>query len=134
MSLEQPDERPQRPVIDHVGIEVADLDASIVFYDAIASRLGIRQIHRSASSVAYGKHSPVLWIVSRGRGPAPAFGHIALAAAGRPAVDAAYAAGLEHGGRDNGAPALRPHYHRNYYSAYLLDPDDYRVEVVTGSH
>lgn len=134
MSPAQPDERPYRPVIDHVGIEVADLDASIEFYDAVFSWLGIRQVHRSHSSVAYGKHSPVLWIVSRGRGPAPAFGHLAIAAAGRPAVDAAYAAGLEHGGSDSGAPGLRPDYHKNYYAAYVLDPDGYRVEFVTGSH
>jgi catechol 2,3-dioxygenase-like lactoylglutathione lyase family enzyme len=134
MSQAQPDERPYRPVIDHVGIEVADLEVSIVFYDAVFSRLGIRQVHRSGSSVAYGKHSPVLWIVRRGRGPAPAFGHIAIAAAGRRAVDAAYAAGLEHGGADNGAPGLRPSYGKNYYAAYMFDPDGYRVEFMSGSH
>ena len=134
MSPDQPDERPLRPVIDHVGIEVTDLDASIEFYDAVFSCLGIRQVYRSANSVAYGKHSPVLWVVKRGRGPGPSFGHIAIAAAGRRAVEAAYAAGIEHGGWDNGAPGLREDYGKNYYAAYLTDPDGYRIEVVSGSH
>lgn len=134
MPVSKPDERPQRPVIDHVGFEVADLDASIAFYDAVFSRLGVRQVFRSESAVAYGKHRPVLWIVRRGRGPGTSYGHIAISAAGRRAVDAAYAAGLEHGGTDNGAPGLRPHYGRNYYAAYMFDPDGYRIEFVSGSH
>lgn len=134
MSPEQPDERPVQPVIDHVGIEVTDLDAAIEFYDAVFSCLGIRQVHRSPNAVAYGKHSPVLWVVRRGRGPGPSFGHLAIAAVGRRAVEAAHAAGIEHGGWDNGAPGLREDYGKNYYAAYLRDPDGYRIEVVSGSH
>jgi catechol 2,3-dioxygenase-like lactoylglutathione lyase family enzyme len=135
MSLEPLEEAPApRPVIDHVGFEVADLDASAAFYDAVFAVMGVRQVFRSANAIAYGRHTPVLWIVRRGRGPAPAFGHLALAAAGRPAVNAAYAAALKHGGSDNGEPALRPHYGKNYYAAYVHDPDGYRVEFVSGSH
>jgi catechol 2,3-dioxygenase-like lactoylglutathione lyase family enzyme len=135
MSQEPDNERPApRPVIDHVSLEVSDLDSSTAFYDAVFAVVGVRKIFRSASAAAYGRHAPVVWIVQRGRGPAPAYGHLAIAAAGRPAVLAAYAAGLEHGGRDDGTPGPRPDYGAHYYAAYLLDPDGYRVEFVTGSH
>ena len=69
----------------------------------------------------------------RGRPPAPGYGHVALGASGRAAVDAAHAAGLAAGGADDGAPGPRPDYGPRYYAAYLLDPDGLRVEVVTGS-
>jgi catechol 2,3-dioxygenase-like lactoylglutathione lyase family enzyme len=74
------------------------------------------------------------WIVARGRTPAPGYGHVALKAAGRAAVDAAHAAGLSAGGRDDGPPGPRPQYGQSYYAAYLLDPDGLRVEVVSGAH
>ena len=56
--------------------------------------------------------------------------HIALSAKSRADVDAFYAAAMAAGGRDNGAPGLRPHYHPNYYGAYVLDPDGHNVEAV----
>jgi catechol 2,3-dioxygenase-like lactoylglutathione lyase family enzyme len=121
-------------VLDHVGLEVADLARSARFYDALFSRLGIRRIHDGPSAIAYGRHEPRFWIVARQRPPAPGFGHIAIAAAGRVAVDAAYAAALDAGGRDDGPPALRPQYGPRYYAAYLLDPDGLRIELVTGGH
>jgi len=71
---------------------------------------------------------------SRGRTPGPGFGHVAITAHGRPAVNAAYEAALAAGGTDDGAPGPRHQYGPRYYSAYLLDPDGLRVEVVTGSH
>jgi catechol 2,3-dioxygenase-like lactoylglutathione lyase family enzyme len=74
-----------------------------------------------------------LWIVSRGHPTGPSYGHIALEAVGRVAVDAAYSAGLKAGGEDDGPPGPRPQYGPRYYAGFLLDPDGYRVEVVTGS-
>jgi catechol 2,3-dioxygenase-like lactoylglutathione lyase family enzyme len=124
-------------MIDHVGFEVADLARSARFYDALFSRLGIRRIHEFEAAIAYGSHEPRFWIVSRGRPPAPGYGHCAIQASGRVAVDAAYAAALEAGGRDDGVggpPSLRPQYGPRYYAAYLLDPDGLRVEVVAGGH
>jgi predicted lactoylglutathione lyase len=56
--------------------------------------------------------------------------HVALVASSRAAVDAFYAAALKAGGRDNGAPGLRPHYHANYYGAFVFDPDGNNVEAV----
>jgi predicted lactoylglutathione lyase len=56
--------------------------------------------------------------------------HIALQAATHAEVDAFYAAALRAGGTDNGAPGLRPHYHHNYYAAYVLDPEGHNIEAV----
>ena len=121
-------------MIDHVGFEVSDLARSARFYDALFSRLGIRRVHESDAAIAYGSHEPRFWIVHRGRTPQPGYGHVAIQATGRVAVDAAYAAALSSGGRDDGPPALRPHYGARYYAAYLLDPDGLRIEVVAGGH
>ena len=121
-------------MLDHIGLEVADLARSARFYDALFSRLGIRRVHEGASAIAYGKHEPRFWIVQRGRAPAPGFGHVAIAASGRVAVDAAYTAGIRAGGQDDGPPGLRPQYGPRYYAAYLLDPDGLRIEVVAGGH
>jgi catechol 2,3-dioxygenase-like lactoylglutathione lyase family enzyme len=124
-------------VLDHVGFEVSDLATSARFYDAVFSRLGVRRVHESEAAIAYGSHEPRFWIVQRGRAPAPGYGHVAIQATGRVAVDAAYAAALGAGGRDDGdsgPPALRPQYGPRYYAAYVLDPDGLRVEVVAGGH
>jgi catechol 2,3-dioxygenase-like lactoylglutathione lyase family enzyme len=119
-------------MIDHVGFEVSDLTRSARFYDAIFGPLGARRMVESEHAVAYGVSRPVLWIVVRGREPGPAYGHVALEAIGKAAVDAAYRAGLANGGRDDGPPGPRPQYGGGrYYAAYLLDPDELRVEVVS---
>jgi catechol 2,3-dioxygenase-like lactoylglutathione lyase family enzyme len=119
-------------VIAHLGLEVADLERSARFFDALLHPLGARRMFEGPGAVAYGVDAPTLWVVARGRAPAPGFGHVAIRAAGRAAVDAAHAAGLAAGGRDDGAPGPRPQYGPSYYAAYLTDPDGYRVEVVSG--
>jgi catechol 2,3-dioxygenase-like lactoylglutathione lyase family enzyme len=121
-------------VLDHVGFEVSDLARSAAFYDALFHPLGGRRIFESPDAIGYGINDARLWIVARGRPPAPGFGHVAISAHGRPAVNAAYEAALAAGGTDDGAPGPRHQYGPRYYSAYLLDPDGLRVEVVTGSH
>ncbi len=63
------------------------------------------------------------------RGPVAGF-HVAFSASSREAVDRFHAAALEAGGRDNGAPGLRPKYHEGYYGAYVFDPDGNNVEAV----
>ena len=70
----------------------------------------------SEHAVAYGINAPVVWIVVRGRPPAPGYGHVALQASGKAAVDAAYAAGLANGGTDDGPPGRRPQYGARYYA------------------
>jgi catechol 2,3-dioxygenase-like lactoylglutathione lyase family enzyme len=118
-------------VIAHLGFEVSHLARSARFYDAVFYALGARRLHEAARAVAYGTEEPLFWIVARGRGPAPEYGHVALRAAGRAAVDAAHAAGLRGGGTDDGAPGPRPQYGARAYAAYLKDPDGLRVEVVS---
>jgi catechol 2,3-dioxygenase-like lactoylglutathione lyase family enzyme len=120
-------------VIDHLGLEVADLERSARFYDALFFPLGIRRMFEAERAIAYGLDDARFWITERGRPPERAFGHVAFEASGKAAVDAAYAAGLEAGGRSDGAPGPRHQYGPRYYAAYLLDPDGLRVEVVSGS-
>jgi len=117
-------------VIAHVGFEVTDLSRSARFYDAVLFALGARRLHEAARAIAYGREEPMLWIVDRGRVPAPGYGHVALRAKGRAAVHAAHAAGLANGGLDDGAPGPRPQYGPRVYAAYLRDPDGLRIEVV----
>jgi catechol 2,3-dioxygenase-like lactoylglutathione lyase family enzyme len=118
-------------MIDHIGLEVSELGRSARFYDAVFGALGARRIHASDHGVAYGVTGPVVWIVVRGRAPAPGYGHLALRASGKAAVDAAHSAGLANGGHQDGAPGLRPQYGSRYYAGYMRDPDGLRVEVVS---
>jgi catechol 2,3-dioxygenase-like lactoylglutathione lyase family enzyme len=75
-------------MIVHIGFEVSDLARSARFYDAVFHALGARRTFESARAVAYGRDHEQFWIVDRGRPPAPGYGHVALAAAGRAAVAA----------------------------------------------
>ena len=117
-------------MIDHLAFEVSDLAGSARFYDATFFALGVRRMHDSANHVAYGVDYPTFWIVERGRGTAPGYGHVALAATGKAAVEAAYAAGMKAGGTDDGPPGPRPQYGERYYACYMRDPDELRVEIV----
>ncbi len=116
-------------MIDHVGYEVTDLVTSGRFYDALFFALGIRRLHENEHVIGWGVTEPVFWLTAR-HDPAPGYGHIAFRAAGKAAVEAAHAAGLQAGGSDDGAPGPRPQYGPRYYAAYLRDPDGLRIEIV----
>ena len=118
-------------MIDHIGFEVSDLKLSSSFYDALFFALGARRMFESEFALAYGVNAPEFWLVTRDRPPAAGYGHIALRASGKAAVDAAHRAGLASGGTDDGAPGPRPQYGRRYYAGYLRDPDGLRVEIVS---
>jgi catechol 2,3-dioxygenase-like lactoylglutathione lyase family enzyme len=120
-------------MIVHIAFEVSDLARSAQFYDAIFHALGARRMFENEGAIAYGRDQEQVWIVARGRTPAPGYGHVALAAAGRAAVNGAHEAGLANGGTDDGAPGARPQYGTHYYAAYLKDPDGLRVELVSGA-
>lgn len=117
-------------MLDHVTIRVGDLERSKAFYDQLLAALGITRLYADGESFAgYGVgRRAFFWI---GLSADVVTGtHVAFAAPDRAAVDRFHAAGLSAGGRDNGAPGLRPHYHPDYYGAFLLDPDGHNVEAV----
>jgi catechol 2,3-dioxygenase-like lactoylglutathione lyase family enzyme len=120
-------------VFAHIGFEVSDLERSAAFYDAVFHRLGARRMVTSEYAIAWGHTQARFWVTARGRPSAPGYGHVAIEAVGKAAVDAAHAAGIAAGGRDDGAPGPRPQYGPRYYAAYLLDPDGLRVELVSGA-
>jgi predicted lactoylglutathione lyase len=71
---------------------------------------------------------PSLWLFETKETPAHL--HLAFVATSHTEVDAFYKAGLAAGGKDNGAPGLRPHYHPNYYGAFVIGPDGHNIEAV----
>jgi catechol 2,3-dioxygenase-like lactoylglutathione lyase family enzyme len=115
-------------MFDHVQLRVKDLNSSKRFYAAALAPLGFTVQYESGGYVGLGpKGAPALWL---GEGESRGSVHIALAAADRDAVKAFYAAAIPAGGKDNGAPGLRPDYHANYYAAFVKDPDGNNVEAV----
>ncbi len=123
-------------MLDHVGFTISDYDRSKRFYEAALAPLGIALLFEvtkeqtgaeaHAGFGAAGK--PFFWI---GTGNRPAQStHIALAVSDRATVDAFHRAALAAGGTDNGAPGPRPHYHPDYYGAYVRDPDGNNIEAV----
>ena len=124
-------------MLDHVGFAVADAERSRRFYEQALAPLGISLImsvtpeQTEAGGTAHGFGSdgkPYFWFGDNervGEGT-----HVAFTAESRAKVDAFYEAALAAGGRDNGAPGLRPHYHPNYYGAFVHDPDAINVEAV----
>ena len=119
-------------MIHHVSIEASDLERSGAFYDATLAALGWRRHADSDRGVELGDpKAGVLRLPERrcdaGLGPR------LLRRERDPAVKAAWEAGIEAGGTDDGEPGSRPQYGAGYYSAYLLDPDGYRVEIAVSS-
>jgi catechol 2,3-dioxygenase-like lactoylglutathione lyase family enzyme len=119
-------------MLNHVSIGVRDLARTRRFYDAALKPLGYRCVSESPGSLGYGAKAVVLWITPADR-PVPADEasglHFCFDAPTRKSVDAFHAAALAQGGRDNGKPGLRPDYDANYYAAFAVDPDGYRLEA-----
>jgi catechol 2,3-dioxygenase-like lactoylglutathione lyase family enzyme len=124
-------------VFDHIGFPVGDFARSKAFYIQALAPLGIKVLKDIDLSdedgpggyAGFGADRPQFWI---GTGK-PIMGrlHVAFAAKDRQMVREFYAAALAAGAKDNGPPGLRPHYHENYYGAFVLDPDGHNVEAVT---
>ena len=124
-------------MIDHVGFPVSDYRRSKVFYEKALAPLGYALVMEVGADVtgsgavaagfgANGK--PDFWIGGEGKLDKPL--HIAIVAKDRATVDAFYKAALSAGGIDNGAPGLRPHYHPDFYGAFVRDPDGHNIEAV----
>jgi catechol 2,3-dioxygenase-like lactoylglutathione lyase family enzyme len=122
-------------MIDHIGFPVADYACSKAFYARALAPLGyvlvmeVQQDENDSPAAGFGKGGkPDFWIGGEGRLNRAM--HVAIAADDRAAVDSFYREALAAGGKDNGAPGLRPHYHPNYYGAFVLDPDGHNIEAV----
>ena len=123
-------------MIDHLSIGVRDLSRTKRFYDAALKPLGYTCLSEGADSLGYGRDAIALWISAVER-PVPADEnsglHVCFAAPTRKSVGAFHAAALRSGGRDNGKPGLRADYGANYYAAFVVDPDGYRIEAYCGA-
>ena len=116
-------------MIDHTGLTVADVARSKAFYRGALGPLGYALIMEWEQYAGFGvPPKPDFWI-GQGKANVPPI-HVAFRAQNRKEVDAFYKAAMTAGGRDNGPPGLRPHYHENYYGAFVLDPDGHNVEAV----
>jgi catechol 2,3-dioxygenase-like lactoylglutathione lyase family enzyme len=123
-------------MIDHVGFPVSHFGRAKTFYAAALAPLGYtlmmevtnEQTGGHGDHAGFGDTRPDFWI---GTGQAAVTAtHVAFHARDRATVDAFYKAAMAAGGRDNGAPGLRPHYHKDYYGAFVRDPDGNNIEAV----
>jgi catechol 2,3-dioxygenase-like lactoylglutathione lyase family enzyme len=122
-------------MINHLSIGVRDVARSGKFYDAALKPLGYTRLSDGETSLGYGDKQAVLW-VQKSDSPVPddmASGlHFCFDAPSRKSVDAFYKAALAAGGKDNGPAGLRVDYGDNYYAAFVIDPDGYRLEAYCG--
>jgi len=114
-------------MIDHITVPVSDLERSLAFYTKALAPLGYEVIMKFPGFAGLGvAGKPDLWLGQKPVGPAM---HVALRARTRALVDAFYREAIAAGGTDNGGPGLRPHYHADYYGAFVHDPDGHNVEA-----
>jgi catechol 2,3-dioxygenase-like lactoylglutathione lyase family enzyme len=138
-----PEPTPARPsfaventtMINHVSLGVSDIDRAKAFYDTALKPLGYSCLSSAETSLGYGRDAVALWLslTQSPVPPDPASGlHICFDAATRKAVNAFHKAALASGGRDNGKPGVRTEYGDQYYAAFVIDPDGYRIEAYCG--
>ncbi len=119
-------------MLNHVSIGVADIARARDFYDAALAPLGYRCLDHGEAHLGYGAETVALWLLKEegvSSGDTRPGLHLCFEAPDRPAVAAFHEAALARGGRDNGAPGLRPDYGANYFAAFAIDPDGYRIEA-----
>ncbi len=116
-------------MLDHVTVNVSDLERAKPFYREALAPLGysLQMEFPGAAGFGTGEGIPDLWL---GSSEERAASHVALSAPDRATVDRFYEAAMAAGGKDNGPPGLRPHYHETYYAAYVHDADGNNVEAV----
>jgi catechol 2,3-dioxygenase-like lactoylglutathione lyase family enzyme len=122
-------------MLHHLSLGVSNLQRAASFYDAVLAPLGYVRVWSDATAIGYGPAGEGDKLAIKLAGPVavvpgPRF-HVAFAAPSRKAVEDFHAEALKHGGRDNGAPGLRPAYGDHYYAAFVVDPDGHPIEAVT---
>lgn len=122
-------------MFDHVGIAASDYAKSKAFYEAVLAPLNMKPLFDIPDTVTgFGVDRPIFWVsASDAEHPVSARVHVAFQAANEEAVKAFHVAALAAGGKDNGAPGLRPEYHEKYYGAFILDLDGNNIEAVFGN-
>lgn len=118
-------------MLDHVGIQCADLAVSAAFYDAVLAPLGLRRLMDFEVAMGYGADRPDFWVGVFNTGQGFRESHLAFRAADRAEVDAFFAAAVAAGAEVLHEPAVHPEYHPDYYGAFVRDPDGNNVEAVS---
>ena len=120
-------------MLDHIGLDVTDIARSRVFYERALAPLGYAVVQTieeaGATVVMFGVDGQIDFVIADKDRPGEA-NHVAFRATTRAQVDAFHTAALAAGGRDHGAPGLRPDYGATYYAAFVFDPDGFNVEAV----
>jgi catechol 2,3-dioxygenase-like lactoylglutathione lyase family enzyme len=123
-------------MIDHTGLQVSKPAVSRDFYTRALAPLGYSVLMEIPK-----EHTGGIVVLGFGVAPKPDFWlaegapnqprvHVAFRADSRKQVDEFYRAAIAAGGKDNGPPGPRPHYHQSYYGAFVLDPDGHNIEAV----
>ena len=117
-------------MIDHVSLQVADLEASSAFYDAVLAPLGARRVMDVGVAVGYGIDKPTFWIGREATDAPNKEVHVAFVAVDRDAVVAFFDAAVATGAEVLHAPRVFPEYHPDYFGGFVRDPDGNNVEAV----
>jgi len=116
-------------IFDHIVLIVSNGEQSKDFYSHALRPLGITLIREEDQCIGFGSNGkPSLWVCEEDNPQKPM--HIAFIAEDRKSVDAFYDAAIAVGGKDNGKPGIREHYHPHYYGAFVIDPDGHNIEAV----
>jgi catechol 2,3-dioxygenase-like lactoylglutathione lyase family enzyme len=121
-------------MIDHVSLEVRDLERATKFYETVLGILGMAKLRVWPTASGFGKTYPEFWLNARPEMPKTRDDsgmHVCLRAASKDMVDAFFAAAMREGATSDGRPGMRPEYNDRYYAAFIRDLDGNRVEVVT---
>ncbi|HEX5006898.1 MAG TPA: VOC family protein [Hyphomonadaceae bacterium] len=121
--------------VDHVSIPVSDFERSAAFYDAVLGTLGLIRRKQRQGAIGWGPDDvapPIFWIHAREPGHATSgIGlHISFRAKDRAEVHAFHETALKLGGRDAGAPGVRPQYTAGFYGCFIFDLDNFKIEAV----
>jgi catechol 2,3-dioxygenase-like lactoylglutathione lyase family enzyme len=123
-------------MLDHISIPVRDFKRAATFYDAVLAAIGLKRTKERPGAIGYGTAvglPPEFWILEQTDSNAARSGiglHISFRVNSRDAVHAFHEAALAQGGRDAGAPGVRPQYTAGFYGAFAYDPEGFKIEAV----